>query len=307
MRSSDTEAARPGAARLSTSLPAALDAPLDELVSDRVGRLAYYADRSGAGRPLLLIHSINAAPSSYEVRPVFEHWQGRRPVFSVDLPGFGHSQRADQHYTPQLFAASIAELLERVIGEAADVLALSLSAEFAARAALMVPGRVASLVLISPTGFSTRPLPPPRVGRILHGALTVPLWRQGLYDLVASRRSIRFYLNKSFTGHAPQGLIDYAYATAHQPGARHAPLYFLSTQLFTPNALEHLYGTLCDLPVLVIADRDPYVSFERLAEFVAGRPSWQHQTLGPHMGLPYWERPAQTFDALQRFWDSVQD
>jgi len=30
MRSSDTEAARPGAARLSTSLPAALDAPLDE-------------------------------------------------------------------------------------------------------------------------------------------------------------------------------------------------------------------------------------------------------------------------------------
>ncbi len=305
MKTGNAAEHRPIARTSQPGLPAALDAPLHELASDRIGRIAYYSDCSGAGRPLLLVHSINAAPSSYEVKPLFERWQGRRPVYSIDLPGFGHSERADRRYTPDLYAAAIVEVLTHVIGQPADVLALSLSAEFAARAALIAPEQVASLVLVSPTGFSARGLPPPRVGRVLHRVLSVPPWRQGLYDLVASRRSIRYFLNKSFNAQAPDGLIDYAYATAHQPGARHAPLYFLSTQLFTPGALDQLYAKLADRPVLAIADRDPYVSFERLAEFASGHPSWQYQTLAPHMGLPHWEQPAMTFDALQRFWDGV--
>ena len=97
-------------------------------------------------------------------------------------------------------------------------------------------------------------------------------------------------------------LIDYAYATSHQPGARYAPLYFLSTQLFTPDATARLYGRLTGLPVLALADRDPYVDFPTLPAFVAAHPDWRHETLAPHLGLPHWERPAATFAALDRFW-----
>jgi len=283
-------------------LPSALDAPVAELTARDTGRLAYYADFAAAGRPLLLIHSINAAPSSFEVKPLFDHYCGQRPVFSLDLPGFGLSERDDRRYSPALFADAITAMLEQVIGEPADLLALSLSCEFAARAALTVPGRVASLVLISPTGFGNRAVPPAWVGRVAYGLLNQPPWRQGLYDLVASRRSIRYYLGKSFSGSAPEAMIDYAYATSHQPGARYAPLYFLSSQLFTPKAADRLYTKLVDPPVLAIADRDPYVTFEQLPEFAAVRPNWQFETLAPHMGLPHWERPEATFAALDRFW-----
>ena len=283
-------------------LPSALDAPIAQLTARDTGRLAYYADTTAAGRPLLLIHSINAAPSSFEVKPLFDHYRGRRPVFSLDLPGFGLSERADRRYSPALFADAITAVLEQVIGEPTDLLALSLSCEFAARAALTVPARVASLVLISPTGFGNRAVPPDWVGRVAYGALNQPPWRQRLYDLVASRRSIRYYLGKSFSGSAPEAMIDYAYATSHQPGARYAPLYFLSSQLFTPKAADRLYARLADVPVLAIADRDPYVTFEQLPAFAAARPNWQFETLAPHMGLPHWERPEATFAALDRFW-----
>jgi len=283
-------------------LPSALDAPIAQLTARDTGRLAYYADTTAAGRPLLLIHSINAAPSSFEVKPLFDHYRGRRPVFSLDLPGFGLSERADRRYSPALFADAITAVLEQVIGEPTDLLALSLSCEFAARAALTVPARVASLVLISPTGFGNRAVPPDWVGRVAYGALNQPPWRQGLYDLVVSRRSIRYYLGKSFSGSAPEAMIDYAYATSHQPGARYAPLYFLSSQLFTPKAADRLYARLADVPVLAIADRDPYVTFEQLPAFAAARPNWQFETLAPHMGLPHWERPQATFAALDRFW-----
>ncbi|HYN79264.1 MAG TPA: alpha/beta hydrolase, partial [Lamprocystis sp. (in: g-proteobacteria)] len=284
------------------ALPDALDAPRSDFVTRGGERVAYYATGPTQRRPLVLIHSINAAPSSFEVKPIFDQYRVQRPVYSLDLPGFGHSDRAPRRYTPDLFANAISDFLTQVVARPADVLALSLSAEFAARAALTVPAQVASLVLISPTGFSRRPLPSATVGRVVHAALSTPLLSQALYALVASRPSIRWFLNKSFISGAPSGLIDYAYATSHQPGARYAPLYFLSTLLFTPDAAAQLYGRLTDLPVLALADRDPYVDFPTLPAFAATHPNWRHETLAPHLGLPHWERPAATFAALDRFW-----
>jgi len=285
-----------------TPLPPALDAPLAELDTPATGRIAYYADEAGDGRPLLLVHSINAAPSSFELKPLFERFRSERPVYSIDLPGFGQSERGDRDYSPALYARAIQAMLEQVIGAPTDLLALSLSAEFAARAALAAPDKVASLALISPTGFSKRKTPGHGIGHVARRVLAAPLWAQGLFDLVTSRRSIRYYLDKSFTDSAPQELVDYAYATSHQPGARFAPLTFLSGLLFTRDALTSLYARLAGVPVLAIADRDPYVRFERLPRFAASQPNWRHETLAPHMGLPHWEHPDATFELLEGFW-----
>ncbi len=284
----------------------ALAAPRRSLVTRAGDRLAWYGDSSGSGRPLVLVHSINAAPSSFEVKPLFDQYRGRRPVYSLDLPGFGHSDRPVGPYSADRFAAALVDFLDQVVQQPTDLLALSLSGEFAARATLQVPGRVASLVLISPTGFSERQPVGPALGRRLHGVLTLPLLGAFLYRLVSSRLSIGYYLGKSFIGKPPAALIDYAYATSHQPGARHAPLMFLSMQLFTRDAAERLYAALpADLPVLAIADRDPYVTFERLPGFVAGHANWRHETLAPHLGLPHWERLPELAPMLDRFWAGV--
>ncbi|CRI67305.1 Alpha/beta hydrolase fold protein [Thiocapsa sp. KS1] len=280
----------------------AVDAPRSQFTSANGWRIAYYADTSVGGRPLVLVHSINAAPSSYEVKPLFEHYRSQRPVYSLDLPGFGHSERRPAGYTPELFADVLAQFLEQVVGQPADVVALSLSAEFAARAIGSKPGCVASLALIAPTGFSQRVPPGPGFGRIVHTILKTPGLSQALFDLVASKRSIRHYLGQSFVGEPTQEILDYAYATSHQPGARHAPLVFLSMQLFTPEAVDRLYAKLTDLPVLAIADRDPYIDFERLDDFVARHPNWSRQRLAPNMGLPQWERLPETVAALDAFW-----
>lgn len=286
----------------SAALAPALAAPCADFTDSLGQRLAYYADTSaGATRPLVLVHSINAAPSSFEVRPLFEHYRAHRPVYSLDLPGFGRSARPRGPYSAEGFATALGDFLDKVVGQAADVLALSLSSEFAARAALAHPERIASLTLISPTGFSRRPLPSPRTAARLHRVLSLPGLSTLLYALVSSRPSIGYYLGKSFTGAPPAELIDYAHATSHQPGAPHAPLTFLSTRLFTPNALEQLYAPLTQ-DVLVIADADPYVTFERLPELIEQRPNWSHLSLGPHRGLPQWERLGPLVEALDAFW-----
>jgi pimeloyl-ACP methyl ester carboxylesterase len=285
------------------ALPEAVDARRRNLETARSGRISYYDDVSAAGKPLVLVHSVNAAPSAFEMRPLFEHFRHRRPVYAPDLPGFGFSERQDRPYSPELFADALTQLLTEVVRGPADLVAFSLGAEFAARTALRLADQVESLVLISPTGLGKRPLPTAETGRRVHKALSLPVLSQGLYELLTTRVSIRYFLGQAFVGKTPPELIDYAYATSHQPGARHAPLYFLSMQLFTPNAYDELYARL-ELPVLALYDRDPNITFERLPELVSARRNWRAERIGPSLGLPHWEKTAETIAAMERFWGS---
>ncbi len=276
--------------------------------SENAGRLNYYHHRQTSGRPLLLLHSVNAAASAYEMSPLFRHYTGLRPVYALDLPGYGFSERADREYTPALFQAAIVEMLEKAIGEPADVVALSLSCEFAAAAALSRPDLFHSLAFISPsglnkqnTGRATQQASMRGASQRLHRLFAFPLWARPLFDLIATRRSIHFFLKQSFVGDVTPGFVDYAYATAHQPGAEHAPLTFLSGRLFTPDVCTQVYQNLTQ-PVLMIYDEDAYSRFDRLPELLQRNPNWQTTRLVPSRGLPHFEKLPETVNALERFW-----
>lgn len=293
-------------------LPPACNAEQERFVGRMSRYLNAYADRTTAGRPLVLIHSVNAAASAYEMRPIFEHYRTRRPVYALDLPGFGFSDRADRDYTPEVYKEAILDLLRLRVNAPADVVALSLGCEFAALAALEVPELFHSLTLISPTGFTADEAKASSQGAsesgnsdTLYRIFSNRLWSQAFYDLLATKPSIRFFLSKSFVGPVDEGMIEYAWLTAHQPGARYAPIHFISGKLFTPDIRQVAYERL-GMPVLAIYDEDPYTSFERLPDTVAMRDNWQATRIAPTRGLPHFERLAETAAALDAFWVSVE-
>jgi pimeloyl-ACP methyl ester carboxylesterase len=298
------------------ALPPAIQADQERFKSESAGFLSYYVSREGTGRPLVLIHSINAAASAYEMRPIFEHYRGTRPVYALDLPGFGFSERANREYTPQLFADAINDFLAQKVGAPADVIALSLGSEFAARAALQKPDLFNTLTLISPSGFAERNTE--RSSQEISGSIlsdltyrlfSFPLWSQAFYDLLATRRSINYYLKQSFEGQVDPGLAAWDYATTHQPGARYAPLYFVSGKLFDRHIRQNVYEKL-SLPILVIHDIDSFVRFDALPALTAQRPNWHVAKVVPTRGLPQFEKMAETAAALDNFWSqsvSAQD
>ncbi|MFZ5736455.1 MAG: alpha/beta fold hydrolase, partial [Pseudomonadota bacterium] len=116
-------------------------------ITSVVGRIAIYAAGSaqpdGNATPLLLIHSINAAGSAYEVKPLYDYYAQHRPVYAIDLPGFGQSDRDDREYTARMMTDAVhaaVEQIRRIHGEQPiDALALSLASEFLARAATETP------------------------------------------------------------------------------------------------------------------------------------------------------------------------
>ena len=255
-------------------------------VNSSFGRLAAYVStppaEPGGAIPLLLVHSINAAGSAYEVRPIFQHYAGRRPVYAFDLPGYGFSDRPARIYTPRVMVdailAVIAAIRERHGPQPIDVLALSLSSEFLARAAAEHPDLFRSVALVSPTGFDKRG---PRLGEAetnrgmpaVYKAVTVRLWRRKLFDLLVSRVSIRYFLEKTFGSKAvDEGLVDYDYRTTHQPGAEHAPYSFISGYLFSSD-ITRVYEALGGPVWMVHGTRGDFQDYSG-KERVTIRPNW---------------------------------
>ena len=259
-----------------------------------------YRGEVSTGVPLVLLHSINAAPSAMEMRPLFEHYRDKRLVLAPDLPGFGVSDRPNLPYSSGLYARWLAEWLDS-LEQPADVVALSLTGEFMARAILEQGVKVRSLSLISPTGMGLRTPPAASNGSGVDRLLSSRWVGQPLFRALTSKPSIRWFLGQGFVGPTPEYLVQYAWETARQPGAHFVPLKFLTFSLFTEQAVSRLYSRL-KLPCLVLYDRDPNIAFERLPELVEVYGHWAAKQLAPSLGLPHWELTAETIEALEDFW-----
>ena len=285
-----------------------LSAPRDALASD-ARRLAVYSD-SGAGgssdkRPLLLVHSVNAAASAFEVRPLFDYYRSLRPVYAIDLPGFGKSDRSDRSYSVRLMTDAVRAALEEIRRRhhaSADTIGLSLSCEFLARAAAERPELIWTLGFISPTGFEGKARDDEggtRGQKWLHMTLNCPLWRASLFKLLTKRRVIRKFLRKTWgSKNIDERLLEYDYQTTHQPGAEHAPYYFVSGYLFSRDILN-VYQTLKNPVWMVRGTRGDFVDYHHVSR-VQGRTNWTFDIFGTG-AFPHFESLGQLAGSYDSF------
>lgn len=283
-------------------LPPALSADAGRLDVMGVGGVGYYKDVTGAGPAVVLIHSINAAASAYEMRPLFEALRGHRRVFALDLPGFGRSQRGDRAYSPALYAEAIERFIVDVVspqGEPVDAVALSLSSEFLARVAVRSPALFRSLTLLSPTGLGPARADGGPVHAIVQRALRLGPLSDGLFRVLRTEPSIRYFLKRSFVGTVDEGLVRYALQSAAAPGAVYAPLKFIAGELFTPDAARALYEPLA-VPTRVVYDQDPYTRFDKLDALTRSNPRVSAVRVAPSLGMPQFERTQEVFAVIDQ-------
>lgn len=252
---------------------------------------------AGDGPPLVLVHSVNAAASVAEVRPLFEHFKATRTVWAPDLPGFGHSARRDVDYTPRRMTDALHALRAHIGpgGGAVDALAVSLGCEFLARAAGERPAEWGRLALVSPTGLngSTPRRGAPGSTRQVPGMLPIlslPLWSGALFNGLTRPGVVRFFLEKTFGSKTiDERLWADAVATAREPGARFAPLAFLSGKLFSAD-ITSVYEALAQPVWMSHGTRGDFVDYRGKA-LLEGRPNWRF-TVYESGALPYFEHPA---------------
>jgi len=282
----------------------ALNGQLQTIASD-TGHLCAYV--KGQGRPLILVHTINASASAAEIRPLFESLSQQRTVYAIDLPGYGLSERADRLYTPRLMTDALHDLVQHIQAvhgtQAIDALGVSLSCEFLARAAAEQPTHFQTISLVSPTGFTGLKLRQAAEGQTyglnwLLAVLKGPGWGPSIFKLLTKPKVIRYFLKKTWgSPDIDEEMYDYAVWTTQQPGAHHAPLSFLSAQLFSAD-ITNIYDRLTHKVWMSHGTRGDFVDYRGKQRYASSE-NWRF-TVYESGALPYFEMPDQfSADLLQ--------
>lgn len=265
-------------------------------LSWRGHRVAYYRD--GAGDPILLVHSIHAAASAFEMRRPFLGLRDHYHVHALDLPGYGCSDRPARRYSAEDYIDVIGRVLDE-IGKPTTIIASSLGAAYSVVAAARRPERVSALVLVCPTGIAQLARPAGPIARLIYRVLRGPVG-QALFTALTSRAGTRYFLQQQ--GYArKESLTDETiagfYDSSHMPGARFAPICFLTGMLNCD--INTVFPDLRQ-PVLIVWGRAATTTPLRQADAFLARNSRAHLAVVEGASLLVQDECPDQFNTLTR-------
>lgn len=261
-------------------------------------RVVHYEAGPAEGEPVVLVHSVHAAASAWEMRELFADLAAEHRVLTYDLLGFGASDRPDVDYDATLYRDLLRDFLREIVGGPAHVIASSLSAAHALALAAEEPGLLRSVVLVNPTGLLAQAGGADRGGRLLRNLFRAPWVGEALFNLLVSRPSLRLVSSRLYRdGDLQEAAAEQRYLAAHQPGARFAPAAFLGDALG-----QNAYMALRNLQVPALAvwsDVEyPLDTHRERAAFVGVAPDVPQVVIEGCGVLPHEERPEEVARAF---------
>jgi pimeloyl-ACP methyl ester carboxylesterase len=285
--------------------------PLDNPIGGRADwfgwrghRVAY--TKRGEGDALLLVHGLHASAWSYEWRHNVDALAREHTVYTLDLLGFGRSDRPDVRYSAALFTALIADFAAQAIGAPTVLVGSGLAGAYAIALASRDARRFPAVIAVGPTGVSRLAVNARVTGDVPRIAIGTPVVGTALFNSLVSRRSIEFALQRLYADDrfVTPALVDLHFATAHQPGAKNAASAFLAQQL-NVGVREELRRLT--QPLLVTwGEQAVEAPIDDLRAFRAIKPEADVATFTPSGDLPHDERSAEWNETVLGFLGRVR-
>lgn len=257
--------------------------------------------KRGNGPPVLLIHGIHAAAWSYEWRNNVDKLAEEFTVYTIDLLGFGRSDRPAVKYSARLYITLISDFAAQVIGKPTALVATSLSAAYATILAARDPHRFPAVALIGPTGLTRLNDAPGIRGDMSQVTINAPVIGTAAFNALVSHASLRYYLEKAYASNSlvTDELVEIYFTTSHQRGARHAPAAFISGHLNID--IRHALRRLSQPALLFWGEEAQIAPVEEIRGFRSIKSDFDVHILSPAGDLPHDER-ADEFNAILSTW-----
>lgn len=211
-----------------------------------------YYTKSGSGEPLLLIHDLHPASSSYEWKKMMKKLEKKHTVYTIDLLGCGRSDKPNLTYTNYLYVQLITNFIKDVIGEKTDVIATGTSSSFTVMACNMEKNLFKKLILINPEDLKDSAKTPDGQKNVAKFLLDLPIigtfiYNMNIHELKINRLfSEKYYYKKQLISTKIQ---DVYYESAHlgEGAGRHLYASMISnyTNINISHALKNIENEIC--------------------------------------------------------------
>lgn len=256
----------------------------------RLGDIHY--TKVGSGKPLLLIHDLDAASSSYEWHKVIPYLSKKHTVYAIDLLGCGQSEKPCLTYTNYVYVQLISDFIKSEIGHRTDVIATGSSSSFIIMACANTPDLFNHLILTNPESINTCNHLPGPYSKYYKRFLDFPIIGTLLYHIAVSKKSLKdsftttYYTNpKSIK----QSSIDTYYEAAHlgfSPKSIYACVRCNYTKCNITNALKKIDNSIC----LIGGQQKEHIE-DVFLEYVNYNPAIEYSIINGTNHLPQLEKP----------------
>jgi len=220
------------------------------------GKIRYLV--AGEGKPLLLLHGLYPGASLLEWKNSVETLSKHYKVYTVDLLGFGASDKPKMSYSAYLYASLINSFIDDVIKEKTSVAANGNSAAFTVAAQSFKPDNFEKLMLINPTGIGSTDVYSRAADFYCKSLANLPIIGTLYYLMITSRPMLQYFLHaKCFSVNCTpeRETVEKMYYYAHKGGSNAKyPLASLSARYLNVSIESKIKKI--DIPVYAIWGTD---------------------------------------------------
>lgn len=278
--------------KLSAASKALLDKSQMNFFHWRLGDIYY--TKTGTGKPLLLIHDLDSAASSYEWHKVIPNLSKKYTVYALDLLGCGQSEKPYLTYTNYLYVQLISDFIKSEIGHRTDVISSGGSESFVIMACSNSPDLFDRFMLVNPNSINTCSQLPGPYSRYYKLLLDFPIIGTLLYHIATSKSSIKHAFSDLYYANpkaVKQSIIDTYYESAHlgfSPKSIYACVRCNYTKCNITNALKKIDNSI----YLIGGEKQNHIK-ELLTEYVDYNPAIEYSIIKDTKYFPHIEKPAE--------------
>lgn len=155
----------------------------------RLGDIHY--TKKGKGKPVLLVHDLSPSSSGIEWEALSSKLIEHYTVYTIDLLGFGRSEKPNLTYTNYLYVQLLSDFIKSEIGHRTDIIVSNASSSLAIMACSNNPELFDQLILINPESLLSSSLVPGKNAKLYKLILDLPIVGTLIYHISCSKRALK--------------------------------------------------------------------------------------------------------------------
>lgn len=263
----------------------------------RLGNIHY--TKIGNGKPILLVHDLAPASSGYEWNHLVGMLAETYTVYTIDLLGFGRSEKPNLTYTNYLYVQLLSDFIKSEIGHRTDIIASGSSAALGVMACSNSPELFDQLLFINPESLLSCSQVPGRNAKLYKFILDLPIVGTLICNIACNKQ----FITKEFLTHyyynpysVKARIIDAYHESAHlgeSPKSIYASIKCNYIKCNITTALRKI-----DNSIYLIGGGSVDGMDECMEEYKTHNPAIECAVISNTKHLPQLEKPAELYDLI---------
>lgn len=271
----------------------------EQIYSWKLGDVCY--TKQGNGSPLLLVHDLSPASSSFEWSTIVEQLAQEHTVYTLDLPGCGRSEKQGTAYTSYFYIQLLTDFTKEIIHQKTDVLAFGCSASVVLMLCKMDECIFHTIGLISPEDIEKHYQSIHFSDKCYRKLINTPLLGTLIYQYHTRKSKLKRNLTKNLnleSHQIEQELLPYYHEGAHLGKSMGKYLYSsLSSGYLHVNILDALKEV--NHTIFILYGEDDAEMKEIVEKYLFFNPSIESISISSCKRYPQFEQPEKFLETLQ--------